>query len=180
MVDLERLMHDAVTPGEAIRAGKKIPPDAIEILKLEHRDVLWRLGRYAELSPAERESVLRYVALSLLAHMDLEEELFYPPAAVATGNEGLIKEAVEEHAEVRGILGDLDAAATDSERGPLVRKLSEALEEHVLKEEEELFPSLREAGFDALAVGSAMAARRVACFAELTGKPAPSLSVAPL
>jgi iron-sulfur cluster repair protein YtfE (RIC family) len=166
--------RDPVFPGAAVMAGKKVPPDAIDLLVQDHRKVMYYFDAYELANDVERLKLERLIAINLLVHMALEEEIFYPAALGETDDEELVGEAYEDHEEARQVLRRLgDSTLQAEERLALMRELKLAIEEHVDTEETELFPKLREAGFDAVSVGKAMAVRQPEAVAALTGKPLP-------
>ncbi|MNY51801.1 DNA nickase [compost metagenome] len=76
-------------------------------------------------------------------HIQIEEELFYPPAKQVDGE--LILEAFEEHHMVKILLEEIEKTQPSNER--YVAKLNvlqEILEHHIQEEEQTLFIELRE------------------------------------
>jgi iron-sulfur cluster repair protein YtfE (RIC family) len=166
--------RDPVFPGAAVMAGKKVAPDAINLLMQDHRKVMFYFGAYDAADDADRRELERLIAINLLAHMALEEEIFYPAALGETGDEELVGESYDDHEEAKQLLRRLaEPSLGPEERLQIVRELKLAIQEHVETEETELFPKLREAGFDGVGVGKAMAARQPEAVAALTGKPLP-------
>src|SRR5690554_4387042 len=96
--------RDPVFPGAAVMAGKKVPPDAIDLLTQDHRVVMFYFEAYERGSDAERLELERLIAINLLAHMALEEEIFYPAALGMTDEEELVAESYDEHEEAKQVL----------------------------------------------------------------------------
>lgn len=166
--------RDPVTPAEAFEAGKKTAPDAIELLVQDHREVESYFASYSVAGSAEEKTrILTMIMLDLMAHMTAEEEVFYPAAAEATGDDALIRHAVEEHEQAREIMRRFADAMSQDEQDRTVEELRQAIEEHVEEEETKLFPELRDSEFDAFAIGVGVALRRMERFSELTGRPLP-------
>lgn len=166
--------RDPIFPGAAVMAGKKVAPDAINLLVQDHGKVMFYFNAYEAASDAERQDLERLIAINLLAHMALEEEIFYPAALGEIEDEELVGESYDDHEEAKQLLRRLAEPSLDSEeRLQIVRELKLAIQEHVDTEETELFPKLREAGFDAVSVGKAMAVRQPEAVAALAGKPLP-------
>jgi len=166
--------RDPIFPGAAVMAGKKVAPDAINLLMQDHRMVLFYFEAYERASDAERRELERQIAINLLAHMALEEEIFYPAVLGQLDDQELVGGSYDDHDEARELLQRLGEPSLGSdERLQHVRELKLSIQEHVETEETELFPRLREVSFDAVSVGKAMAVRRPETVAGLVGKPLP-------
>jgi len=114
--------------------------NAIELLKQQHqktKDALTAISEGKKSSPVE----LRQVANELVAHMVIEEHVFYPRAKELV--EDLTEEAFEEHAVARFELARLLQAKTTDERKTCAGVLKELIEHHVEEEENELFPKVK-------------------------------------
>ena len=114
--------------------------EATKLLSKQHRKVesLFRqLGR----KQADKEALLSELANDLVAHMAIEQELFYPE--VRRVDETLIMESYEEHALAEVALKRLLATDPDAEEFMArVTALKELIQHHVKEEEEELFPKV--------------------------------------
>jgi hemerythrin superfamily protein len=172
-IEFSRAEIDPLAAGEAMRSGKKTPPDVISLLMQDHREVefLFRALKAAP-SDVERGRLAEKICLSLKAHMEAEEKHLYPLTRKLTADDNVVGRSVIEHGEAKRLIEEVEAT------GGLDPNLVEALEQsvirHVLEEETELFPKLRaEAKFDAYASGRTLANLRLAAFAKLTGKPLP-------
>lgn len=132
------------------------PMNAIELLKEQHDKVQKVLKRMSEGAPANSEQV-RQLADELVAHMVIEEHIFYP--RIKELMKDTIQESFEEHAVARFELARLlQATGTDKKTRALV--LKELLEHHIEEEEEEMFPKVRKeiAAEDLVALGVEMKA----------------------
>lgn len=113
--------------------------NAIELLKQQHEKVTKALTRMSEGAPATSSEV-RKVADELVAHMVIEEHIFYP--RVKELMKDMIQESFEEHAVARFELARLiQATGADKKTRALV--LKELLEHHIEEEEEEMFPKVQ-------------------------------------
>lgn len=171
----EASVADPVSPAAALMAGKKVAPDATLLLEVEHREVEGYFAAYAAESDDRRKlRLIERICLDLEAHTRMEEEIFYPAAREATGDDELLDHAREEHAEAKEMLESLRAAVRRGEApDELVGKLRRAIEEHVEEEEGKLFPELRASDLDLYRLGRRMAAHRPEVYGALTGKPVP-------
>lgn len=165
---------DPISPAAALMAGKKVAPDATLLLEQDHRKVMAYFRAYESAQDSRVKLLLvAHICIELQAHMQLEEEIFYPVAREATGADELLEHAVEEHAEAKEMIAALRSAAEKGEtRDEVVTKLQKAIADHVEEEETQLFAELRATDLDLYALGRRMAARRPEAFAQLTGKPA--------
>jgi iron-sulfur cluster repair protein YtfE (RIC family) len=113
--------------------------NAIDLLKKQHEKVKKTLTKMSEGAPANSAD-LRQLADELVAHMVIEEHIFYP--AVKELMKDMIEESFEEHAVARFELARLlQATGTDKKTRALV--LKELLEHHIKEEEEEMFPKVK-------------------------------------
>lgn len=171
----EASVADPISPAAALMAGKKVAPDATRLLEIEHREVAGYFAAYAAESNSERKlRLIERICLDLEAHTRMEEEIFYPAAREATGDDKLLDHALEEHAEAKQMVERLREAARRGETpDALVAELRKAIEAHVEEEEGKLFPELRAADLDLYRLGRRLAAQRPAVYGALTGKPVP-------
>jgi|GEM_PF-1416026 len=121
---------------------------ATEILKQDHREVMNLIELLEQASDSDEESVgadhletfARFRdALSL--HMQAEEEIYYPALATSEDFADEMEDSVADHEMVKENLAQMSALdpATD-EFQELLTETRAALEMHVTKEEDDLFP----------------------------------------
>ena len=113
--------------------------NAIDLLKKQHEKVKKVLEKMSEGAPATSES-LRNLADELVAHMVIEEHIFYP--RVKELMKDMISESFEEHAVARFELARL-LQATGTEKKTRAMVLKELIEHHVEEEEKEMFPKVK-------------------------------------
>ncbi|HEY8079293.1 MAG TPA: hemerythrin domain-containing protein [Labilithrix sp.] len=114
--------------------------NAIDLLKAQHqktKDALEEMIENEDMDPQE----LRLIADELVAHMVIEEHVFYP--RVKELDEDLIVESFEEHAVARFELGRVMIAKNDEEKKARLNVLKELVEHHIEEEETELLPKVR-------------------------------------
>jgi iron-sulfur cluster repair protein YtfE (RIC family) len=117
---------------------------------------------YEQLSDQTAKQRLRdKICMLLKAHMIVEEQIFYPEVRAATGDDGMVDHAVEEHTEAKRLIGDIESGTKSSRIDATVEALRQAIEEHVSEEETQFFPKVRKADIDRYSLGGRMAARRV-------------------
>ncbi|HEY8518937.1 MAG TPA: DUF892 family protein [Gammaproteobacteria bacterium] len=167
----DRGMGEPISLGAALVAGKKVPPDATQLLMEDHRVVLGWFEWYEE---AEDEStkgrIAKSICMALRAHMAAEEEILYPGAQMQTQQAELVERARQEHEGARRIMAQIERGDGGADRDDLVRRLEAEIRTHVDEEETELFPAVRGSPMDLYAVGRAVAARRVDSLFEQNAK----------
>lgn len=113
--------------------------NAIDLLKEQHEKVTKVLTKMSE-GATPNSSEVRQVADELVAHMVIEEHIFYP--RVKTLMKDMINESFEEHAVARFELARL-LQATGTEKKTRALVLKELLEHHIKEEEQEMFPKVK-------------------------------------
>src|SRR5262245_4139408 len=88
-------------------AGTEDLMNALTLLKRDHRNVESLFERYRSASTGKSE-ILRHITQELSMHMDAEERELYPVLRMSISDgDDLMKDAVKEHEEARGLLADL-------------------------------------------------------------------------
>jgi len=122
------------------------PTDALTFI-IRHHDEHEQLFEAVESAEgAERKALLAELTRAMYAHVQMEEQLFYP-AVFTKDLEDKLREANEEHLALKRIFADLAGMAVDDEQfAPKLKVAKEQAEHHERKEEEgELFPDVRKA-----------------------------------
>jgi hemerythrin superfamily protein len=130
--------HSTIVAG-GTRLADSAVMNAIDLLKEQHTKVKKVLTKMSEGAPAN-SAELRQLADELVAHMVIEEHIFYP--RVKEIMKDMIEESFEEHAVARFELARL-LTATGTEKKTRALVLKELLEHHIEEEEEEMFPKVK-------------------------------------
>jgi ferritin-like metal-binding protein YciE/hemerythrin-like domain-containing protein len=158
----DRGTGEPITLGAALLAGKKVPPDVTDLLAEDHRVVLGWFDWHAECESRKRADwVARNIVKALRAHMAGEEEIFYPEARRLTGEAQLVARSIEEHAQAKALMDEIERAPRGESAPETVRTLETEIKRHVTEEETELFPTVEDSPLARYAVGAAVATRRV-------------------
>lgn len=138
--------------------------NATRLLEQQHREVEALFAKL-EKGGKDARATAKELAQNLLAHMVIEQAIFYPD--VNEADEDGVHEAYEEHHIARTQINRLLATEADDETFKAkVIALKELIEHHVKEEEEELFPKVEKAL--PAAKLEAMGSEMEALFAELS------------
>lgn len=136
--------------------------NAIDLLELQHEEVLRLLIALDASKPGgERNITFRTLKAALLAHMVIEEELFYPMVAKTAHDGRQIAESYEEHSAARMAMSRCTRVLHQEELFQVrVRVLKDMIAHHVAEERQSIFPQVRAAleGDELETLGVAMAA----------------------
>jgi hemerythrin-like domain-containing protein len=138
------------------------PGSAIALLMQDHREVEEFFEEYEELyNDRAKAALARKICNALKVHTRIEEEIFYPAARKATGDEDLLDEALVEHAGAKHLISEIESMKVGADLyDAKIRVLGEQIKHHVKEEEEELFPEIESSDMDVAAVGKQLADRK--------------------
>lgn len=151
----------------------EIGTDAVSLLTADHLDVSEMFSEFESLlsddgSEDQRAEVVRQICQALTAHATVEEEILYPAARDALGDDDMIDEAVAEHASVKELIEQIQGMEPSDELfDSTVRMLQESVDAHVEEEEGELFPRLQDTDLDLEELGDRIAQRKEEVLAAL-------------
>jgi hemerythrin superfamily protein len=120
--------------------------DGMDLLESDHVRVellflRWRLTN----NPTRRGQLFDTIKKALTDHMRLEEARFYPECGTVTELLRLVSESYEEHRQIKALLKEISGLSQSSQAAQQkMRVLMEEVENHVYKEENYLFPRVRE------------------------------------
>lgn len=136
-------------------AASKSLTALIDSLSAEHRALLPELGRLADeatASPDSLKTTLEQVApllgQPLDEHIANEDHELFPAYAAAGGDAGILQFFAEEHREILALRDQVVTALEDDCDTDLlcslVEQLTDVLLSHMTREDEILFPTMRE------------------------------------
>lgn len=142
----------------------KSQPDAIALLKADHRTVEGLFEDFEKAKGASRKAdLVQKICTELTVHTIIEEEIFYP-ACRGQIEDDTLDEAYVEHDGAKMLIAELmDSGPDEAFYDAKVKVLSEEIKHHVKEEEmrsEGMFAQAREAGLDMDALGEQMRARK--------------------
>ena len=121
--------------------------NAIELLKEDHDRVDKLFQKVKANEDADHRDTFEQIKAELEVHTHIEETIFYPKVK-EDGDEELKKivlEGVEEHHQAKMFLRELSNLVEDSEKfQPKLKVLMEDIAHHVMEEEGEMFPMVKE------------------------------------
>ena len=135
--------------------------DALDLLTRDHRLVDELFASFFQAAPQQLDPLARRLCKMIRIHTQIEEEVFYPVARRAEGVDALIDEAEREHAEAKQAVMRVESMTSDHDSfEEAVEALRDLVAAHVRAEEDELFPKVRQAKLDLVALGITLAERR--------------------
>jgi hemerythrin superfamily protein len=139
-------------------------PDAITLLKSDHREVEQWFDEFEETSSGPRKAKLaRQICTALKVHTQIEEEIFYPACRDAGLKEDMMDEADIEHHAAKSLIEEIEAGGPGEDHWDArVTVLGEMIKHHVKEEEEPdgIFAKAKKAKLDLNALGGALKARK--------------------
>ncbi|OFZ21545.1 MAG: hypothetical protein A2X94_05420 [Bdellovibrionales bacterium GWB1_55_8] len=121
--------------------------DALEILRNDHQKIrnLFILIREAE-SREEKRDIFDKIKDEFDMHSHVEETVLYPELSDYENVKELLEDAYEEHQEITDLLEEIDETDVEDEAmmDDDIEELIDNVEYHVAKEENELFPKVRQ------------------------------------
>lgn len=119
--------------------------DGLDQLQMDHMKVEMLFAQVkATRARSRREAIYKKIRKDLVSHTHAEETVFYPMLEKNESLKNLVLEAYEEHKQVKTLLREIDALASDSQKfDAKLTLLIENVMHHVREEENKLFPKVR-------------------------------------
>ena len=134
--------------------------DAIALLEADHHRVEGLFREFKSMGGGDAAAKLQMaqvICMELTLHSMVEEEIFYPTFARATGDEQLVEHALQEHQEVKELIARVPSA--ENLDGAI-----EAIRQHVLHHVEEerrgMFAKAKSCGMELATLAGRIQARR--------------------
>jgi hemerythrin superfamily protein len=132
------------------------------LLKADHKEVSDMFEKF-ENARSTKAKLAQQICQALAVHAQIEEEIFYPAAREALGEDGkdLLDEAKVEHNALKELINTIEGSSPEENLFDAhVKVLGEYVKHHVKEEEGELFPKLRKSEMDLVEVGEQLSARK--------------------
>ena len=120
--------------------------DALNLLKQDHakvKELFEDIEDAADISA--QKDVFVQIKNELETHSHIEESVFYPAMEKYQELKEMVREALEEHQEVKALLNELESLSDEEEFEAQLEELKDNVEHHAEEEEEgKMFPKVRE------------------------------------
>ena len=91
------------------KSTSKATPDAIALLKADHREVEGWFDDFEKTKSESKKQKLAYqICLALTVHAEIEEEIFYPACREAGVEEDTMDEADVEHDGAKKLIAEIE------------------------------------------------------------------------
>jgi len=168
--------HTRTTSGRTTtrktRGTARRDPQAITLLKKDHRDVEHMFDEYEQLDDdAEKLELFNKVALALKVHTQIEEEIFYPEQRGEVDDD-ILDEAYVEHESAKKMIAEIEKMKPSDEfYDARVKVLGEYIKHHVKEEEQPggMFAQAKKGDEDLDAMGERLKARKEELMMKLGG-----------
>lgn len=152
------------TPARKVTARKSTGPDAIALLKADHREVeRWFDDFEKTNSESKKQKLANQICTALTVHAQIEEEIFYPACREAGVDDDMMDEADVEHDSAKKLIAAIEAGKPgDDHWDAKVTVLGEMIRHHVKEEEQRdgMFAKAKKADLDLDELGEELAARK--------------------
>lgn len=141
---------------------KSKKPDAIALLKGDHRKVAGLFKKFEKARKPEKLALAREICLELSVHTMIEETIFYP-AVSSRVEDDLMDESHVEHDSAKMLIASiLESKSSDKFFDAKVKVLSEVIKHHVKEEEQRggMFTQAKKSKVDFVELRAVMEARK--------------------
>jgi len=158
-------MATAQTESKRKTGRTKAAPDAIKLLKNDHREVEgWFEDFENTSSAAKKQKLAKQICLALTVHAQIEEEIFYPACREVGIDDDMMDEADVEHDGAKKLIAEIEAGKPgDDHWDAKVTVLGEMIKHHVKEEEQRdgMFAKAKKSELDLDALGEELHARKL-------------------
>ncbi len=159
----------------ASKKSTKRPPDAVALLKADHRQVATWFSEFEKARSSKVKATLAgQICKALMVHTQIEEEIFYPAFLAATKDKDMHHEAEIEHHCAKQLIADISQSApSDDYFDQKVHVLSEMIKHHVKEEEQPggMFAEAKKARMDLKELGGELLELKQRLLASFGGVP---------
>ena len=167
--------HSASSKRRKNVKAKSRGKDAVALLRADHAEVSALFAKLEKTrSEAKKKDLAAEICIGLSVHMRIEEDIFYPAVSSALGRTEeredllVVPEARVEHASLKKLITEVEAAAEDVEFEARVQVMCEYTRHHANEEEKKMFPKAKKCGVDMEELGEQLARRKLELLEEVT------------
>ena len=133
--------------------------DALALLEADHQRVegLFSEFKSAGGDPDTKLHLAQIICMELTLHSMVEEEIFYPAFAHATGDQQLVEHALKEHQHVKELIANVPSAEN---LDGAIESLRRHVLEHVEEERRDMFAKAKSCGMELATLGGRIQTRR--------------------
>ena len=120
--------------------------EALNLLKQDHAKVKELFEDIEDAADiGAQKDVFVQIKNELETHSHIEESVFYPAMEKYQELKEMVREALEEHQEVKALLNEMESLSDEEEFEAQLEELRDNVEHHAEEEEEgKMFPKVRE------------------------------------
>jgi hemerythrin superfamily protein len=158
---------------DAARQQQDKPKDAVALLKADHVEAKELYKKFFKAkTAAQKKDIAGQLCLALSVHMRIEEDVFYPAVkkALKEQDKELVPEARVEHASLKNLITQVEAAPEDEEFEARVQVMCEYTTHHVKEEETQMFPKAKASGVDLEGLGEQLQRRKLELLDQMASK----------
>jgi hemerythrin superfamily protein len=142
--------------------------DAIQLLRQDHDEVRKMFEEFESADEDRKFELAAEICQALTVHATIEEEIFYPQVREAIDAEDLMAEAEIEHDTVKQLIERVQAGEVDEiQLTAMIKVMQEYVNHHVNEEQRKIFPRVRRAELDLVAMGQELLDRKSELEVEL-------------
>jgi iron-sulfur cluster repair protein YtfE (RIC family) len=132
--------------------------DAIALLEADHQRVEELFREYKSAGdPAAKLHLAQVICMELTLHAMVEEEIFYPAFARATGDDAMLEHAAKEHGRIKELIAKVPSAENLDGAMEAIRQHTM---HHVDDERSGMFAKARASGMELATLGGRIQTRR--------------------
>ena len=132
--------------------------DAIALLEADHHRVEELFGDFRSAGdPSAKLHLAQVICMELTLHAMVEEEIFYPAFARATGDGQILEHALKEHQELKDLIARVPSAEN---LDGAIEAIRQRTMHHVEEERKGMFAKARSSGMELATLGGRIMTRR--------------------
>lgn len=145
-----------------MKSEKSEAHNVLSLLKEDHKRVQKIFKEFKKTQDESTKKELVEIACNeLTIHTQIEEELLYPAARKAINDDKLLDEAGIEHQSAKQLINTLQKMQPGQDKyDATFSVLGEYVTHHIKEEEDEIFPKLKKARLDLVALGKQVMERK--------------------